>query len=65
MKEKGSGASCDLCMYYSYDEEFEEYTCEIGDMMDEDDVWHLMSGERRSCPYYRMGNEYTIVKKQI
>ena len=65
MKEKAAAASCEICMYYSYDEEYKEYNCEIGDMMDEDDVWQMMSGGSTGCPYFRMGNEYSIVRKQI
>ena len=52
-------------MYYSYDEEYDCYTCEVGDWMDEDDVWHLYSEGGRSCPYFKAGDEYQIVRKQM
>lgn len=65
MRKKETAVSCDLCMYYSYDEEYDCFTCEVGDWMDEDDVWHMMSEGSKSCPYFRMDDEYQIVKKQM
>lgn len=48
----------------SYDEEQEEYYCSV--VMDEDDYYRMISGERkRSCPYYRDGDEYKIVRHQM
>ena len=48
----------------SYDEEQEEYYCSVD--MDEDDYFRLISGERkRSCPYYRDGDEYKVVRHQM
>lgn len=54
--------NCDECMNYDYDEEYEEYVC-LADM-DEDDMARLMSGRYKECPFYRPGDEYTIVRKQ-
>jgi len=64
-KQKQTHPSCDGCMYYEYDDEYNEYYC-VQSFIDEDDYAH-MAGEfaRTGCPYYRAGNEYTIVKKQI
>ena len=55
-------SSCDFCMNYFYDEEYDCYMCAID--MDEDDVYYASGNNRRGCPYFRMGNEYTIVRKQ-
>ena len=55
--------SCEYCMYYEYDEEYEEYECQVA--MDEDDYERLISQERTACPYFRSGDEYQIVKKQM
>ena len=33
--------------------------------MDEDEYARLMSGHRQSCPYYKRGDEYFIVGKQM
>lgn len=49
-------------MNYAYDEEYECYMCMID--MDEDEVNNIYSNKRRSCPYFRMGDDYTIVRKQ-
>ncbi|MEE0896606.1 MAG: DUF6472 family protein, partial [Acutalibacteraceae bacterium] len=48
---------CEYCMNYAYDEEYECYMCMID--MDEDEVNNIYSNKRRSCPYFRMGDDYT------
>lgn len=55
--------NCDSCMNYEYDEEYECYECQVN--MDEDEIGRLLSSSRVSCPYYRLGDEYKIVRKQI
>ncbi len=55
---------CEMCMYYGYDEEYEEYFRTVD--MDEDDIARLMSGNRNiSCPYFRDGDEYKVVRRQM
>lgn len=54
---------CQQCAYYIYDEEYEEYICDVD--MDEDDYYQLLQKHRKSCPYYRNGDEYAVVRKQI
>ena len=54
---------CELCAYYAYDEEYEEYYCSVD--MDEDDYGRLMNSQHSSCPYFRDGDEYKVVKHQI
>ena len=54
--------SCDTCAYFVYDEDFEEYLCDIN--MDEDDFARLMQDEHAACPYYRNGDEYAVARKQ-
>lgn len=63
MEKKGS-VSCENCMYFEYDEDYEEYYCSQS-CLDEDDVARLAQDSHYRCPYYRQGNEYTIVRKQI
>ena len=41
---------CETCAYYVYDEEFEEYFCDVD--MDEDDMARLVSGHYRECPFW-------------
>lgn len=55
-------ASCDFCMNYEYDEEYEEYACIID--MDEDELARWRMNRHEGCPYFRLGDEYTIVRKQ-
>lgn len=55
-------SGCEFCMNYEYDEEYECYSCIID--MDEDEMMRMYSDKRRGCPYFRMGDEYTIVRKQ-
>lgn len=56
---------CETCAYYEYDEEFDEYYCSVN--MDEDDYGRLVSesGGRSTCPYYRDGDEYKVVRHQM
>ncbi len=54
---------CDTCAYYAYDEEYEEYYCTVD--MDEDDAAREFSEERNTCPYYRNGDEYAVVRHQM
>ncbi|MCQ2538050.1 MAG: DUF6472 family protein [Lachnospiraceae bacterium] len=55
---------CDTCAYLMYDEEFDEYYCTVD--MDEDDASReFQDSKRSSCPYYRNGDEYAVVKHQM
>jgi hypothetical protein len=60
--KKSSGASCDYCNNLVWDEEDEQYYCDMD--MDEDDLARLYSGHYRECPYYQSDNEYEVVKHQ-
>ena len=55
--------SCESCVYYVYDEEYETYFCEIN--LDEDEMVKFMSSSYYNCPYYRPEDEYKTVRKQI
>lgn len=59
---KKEQTNCDTCAFYAYDEDYEAYVCDMD--MDEDDYMRLMSDERFQCPYYRLGDEYAVVRKQ-
>ena len=60
--EKKQGG-CETCTYFTYDEDYECYVCDID--MDEDEYVRLMSDDHYSCPYYRNGDEYLVVRKQM
>lgn len=56
-------SDCDSCLYYYYDEEYDCYCCDIN--LDEDELAHFMRNDAYNCPYYKLGNEYSIVRKQM
>ena len=53
--------NCENCMNYFYDEEYEGYTCVMD--FDQDDAEFFINPKSR-CPYFRFGDDYTIVRKQ-
>jgi len=55
-------SNCEICMKYLYDEDYECYTCAMD--LDEDEMRHFIGGSFTRCPYFRPGDEYTIVRKQ-
>lgn len=63
MADKSGAASCDTCINYVYDEDYEDYFCEAN--MDEDDYGRLMSDGHFDCPFYQLDNEYLIVRHQM
>lgn len=54
--------NCEDCLNASYDEEYEEYVCEL--MLDEDEYVRFLQSNTKTCPYFRAGDEYSIVRKQ-
>lgn len=60
---KESRTSCETCTYYIYDEEYECYLCDKN--MDEDDYIRIMTNRHYQCPYYRNGDDYLVVRKQM
>ena len=54
---------CDTCVYYAYDEDFEDYYCEAD--VDQDDYGRIAGGEYKGCPFYRNGDDYAIVRHQM
>lgn len=62
MASKQTKGSCESCTYFTYDEDYESYVCDIN--MDEDEYMRLISDQHYQCPYYRNGDEYMVVRKQ-
>ena len=56
-------SSCDLCAHYVYDDEDDFSECMVN--MDEDDYIRLMTNQHYQCPYYRNGDDYLVVRKQL
>lgn len=54
--------NCEDCINYYYDEEYECNSCTM--QLDEDEMYKFIKGDFKGCPYYRQGDDYTIVRKQ-
>lgn len=55
-------SKCDDCMYFEYDEEFGYSVCQ--QYLDEDEMRLFIQDTFDNCPYYRSGDEYSIVRHQ-
>jgi len=55
--------SCESCMNFVYDEEYEGFECQVD--IDEDEMGRLLGDSHYNCRYYRLGDEYKIVRKQM
>ena len=55
--------NCEACAYYSYDEDYECYICEMD--LDEDEMVRCLSASFENCPYFQLEDEYRIVRKQM
>ena len=54
---------CDDCIHLAYDEQCDEYYCEME--LDEDEVSRLIEGRLNDCPFYCGGNsDYYLSRKQ-
>ena len=53
---------CEHCVYFTYNEDIEDYECLVN--LDEDDLFRFYSGGSRECPYFRLDDEYAVVRKQ-
>ena len=53
---------CESCLYIERDEVTGEDYCTV--FLDEDDMAKLSYRSHKACPYYKDGDDYTIVKKQ-
>ena len=62
-QKKNKSVRCEDCLYYDYDEEYEEYLCRMS--LDEDEMVRFIHSGRGVCPYYRFYDEYKSVQKQI
>lgn len=53
---------CDMCLNYDMDNETGEYYCTVN--MDQDEFERWSYQKKTSCPYFRFGDDYTIVRRQ-
>lgn len=55
--------NCDNCIHYYFDDESECYVCDMD--LDQDEMRLFIIGDFKQCPYFRFGDDYTIVRKQM
>ena len=53
---------CESCAYYVCDEDTGLYLCEMS--LDEDEMVEFLKGRFDRCPYYKLYDEYAVVRKQ-
>lgn len=62
----GKGAArvdkCESCIFYSYDEDYDDYICEMD--LDEDEMVRFLSARADACPYWRPGDDYRTARRQ-
>lgn len=56
-------SNCETCVNYVYDEDYECYICEQD--LDEDEMGKFLSSSFDNCPYYRLDDEYRVVRHQM
>jgi hypothetical protein len=56
-------SNCEVCANYEYDEEYECYICQMN--LDQDELYKFMTNAYSDCPYFKYGDEYTIVRHQM
>lgn len=61
-KKKAVG-TCETCVFYDYDEEYDVYECQVN--LDQDELARFLANSTYHCPYYRFYDEYKSVQKQI
>lgn len=58
-----AATNCDACVNYVYEEDNECYSCLIN--LDEDEMYRFLTGNQQGCPYFRLDDEYGVVRHQI
>ena len=56
-------SNCEECVHYDYDDEVDAWFCTMD--LDEDEMVKFITGNFHQCPYFKMGDEYRIVRKQM
>lgn len=56
-------SNCEYCSNYVYEEEYGYYICDAN--LDEDEMGRFLSSSFSDCPYFRLDDEYKIVRKQM
>lgn len=62
-QSKQPATNCDFCFYYREDEDTGISMCSMA--LDEDEMLYYLKGKFQNCPYFKLYDEYSIVKKQM
>ncbi len=57
-----ANTNCEMCSNFCYDEDVDGYICLVN--MDEDDYMRYIVSSDNKCPFFRLDDEYAIVRKQ-
>lgn len=60
--KKRAQGSCETCSNYAYDEDCEQYVCMVD--LDEDEYYRFLNEPNYACPFFRLDDEYAVVRKQ-
>mgnify|MGYP002519949126 CR=1 FL=1 len=60
--KKMVSGTCDTCVFYDYDEDYDAYVCCMN--LDEDEMERFLTQNVRNCHYFQLYDEYKIVQKQ-
>ncbi len=60
---KKAAGTCDSCVFYDYDEDYDSYACRVN--LDQDEMTRFLAGRTAACPFYRYYDEYKSVHKQV
>lgn len=52
-----------MCVNYVFDEDDECYYCLVN--LDEDEMYRFLTGTQQMCPYFRLDDEYGVVRHQM
>ena len=53
---------CETCVFYLYDEDYDDYVCDMD--LDEDEMSRFLSSDTGDCPCWRPGDDYLTARKQ-
>ena len=53
---------CETCVFYLYDEDYDDYVCDMD--LDEDEMSRFLSSDTGDCPFWRPGDDYLTARKQ-
>lgn len=63
MKMRKTAGTCDSCVFYDYDEDYDDYSCRVN--LDQDELTRFLAWRTATCPFYRFHDEYKSVHRQI